>query len=160
MNLQNSFRPSLVKVLFIGESRPSNGTFFYRGDSRLARYTREAILDEHEDAPPAVFLERFRSMGCFLVDLCEEPVNWLSASERRIAREAGETKLAKKLEKLQPLAIIVVMKGIAQSVERACRKAKICVPRHVLPFPAQGHERQYVVNLHVVIKRLKAKGVL
>lgn len=31
------YRPQKVRVLLIGESAPANGTFFYRGDSSLAR---------------------------------------------------------------------------------------------------------------------------
>jgi hypothetical protein len=37
--VRDEFRPERVKEILIGESRPSNGTFFYRGDSRLAKYT-------------------------------------------------------------------------------------------------------------------------
>jgi hypothetical protein len=85
--LRAEFRPQRIKVLFIGESRPVNGTFFYLGDSRLARYTREAMGDERGSL--YTFLKRFQSLGCYLLDLCSEPVNGLAPTERRNARKHG-----------------------------------------------------------------------
>ena len=34
-NLRNHYKPDKVEVLFVGESRPQGGTFFYQGDSTL-----------------------------------------------------------------------------------------------------------------------------
>jgi hypothetical protein len=135
--LRAKFRPRRIKVLFIGESRPANGTFFYRGDSRLARYTREAMGDERGSL--STFLKRFESLGCFLLDLCSEPVNGLPPSERRNARKHGVQTLGEKLQGIEPFAIIVVMKGIGESVTQALRGAGLeRVPRYVLPFPSTG----------------------
>jgi hypothetical protein len=152
--LRMEFRPPRTKVLFIGESRPDNGTFFYRGDSRLARYTREAMGDEHDSL--SIFLERFQSLGCFLLDLCSEPVNGLPPSERRDARERGVKALGEKLKDIQPFAIIVVMKAIAESVAQALLQVNLEVPRYVLPFPAQGHEREYVSGLRDLVSQLES----
>lgn len=160
--LRERFRPSPIKVLFVGESRPANGTFFYRGDSRLARYTCEAFGPEGGlGLEMPAFLERFYSPGCFLVDLCPVPVNHLSGPERRRLRRTGEPALARILSDTRPSAIIVVMIGIAASVDRAATAAGAeRVPRYVLPFPAQGHEREYVRRLRDTIARLREEGVL
>ncbi|MEW6230545.1 MAG: hypothetical protein AB1700_21080, partial [Bacillota bacterium] len=40
---RQNYQPRDVRVLLIGESPPANGTFFYSGNSNLARYTREAF---------------------------------------------------------------------------------------------------------------------
>ena len=37
---RNDFKPSKTKILFVGESRPSGGTFFYDKNSNLYRYTK------------------------------------------------------------------------------------------------------------------------
>jgi hypothetical protein len=152
--VRDDFRPERVKVLLIGESRPSNGTFFYRGDSRLAKYTWEAIGREHRSV--FEFLRHFQSRGCFLMDLCREPVNHLPAEKRKIARMKGEQTLQQYLRDVRPLAIIVVMKGIVEHVERALKAAGLgVVPRHVVPFPAQGHEREYVAGLRSIFLEIE-----
>src|SRR4051794_2820337 len=86
--LREAFRPRRVTVVFVGESRPANGTFFYRGDSRLAKYTSQAMGVAGKT--PSIFLQAFRSAGYFLIDLCPEPVNRLRGRERRTARSMGE----------------------------------------------------------------------
>lgn len=157
--LRMGFRPRRIKVLFIGESRPVNRKFFYRGDSRLATYTREAMGDERGSL--STFLKRFQSLGCFLLDLCSEPVNGLPPSERRNARKHGVQTLGEKLQHIQPLVIIVVMKGIEESVTQALRLANLeTVPRYVLPFPAQGHEREYVSTLQDLMNTFWRDGIL
>jgi hypothetical protein len=160
--LREKFRPRCTRVLFIGESRPANGTFFYRGDSRLAKYTCEAFGPQDGPIPEmSSFLERFRALGCFLVDLCPQPVNHLARRERRRAHRDGESVLASTLSNLRPLAIVVVMTAIAQSVARATQMAGIATtPRDVLPFPAQGHEREYVSSLRAIVSRLTNERVL
>ena len=55
-------------------------------------------------------------MGCYLDDLCLEPVNKLSNAEKRTQREEGIEPLAARIEAYNPLAYIVVMKGISEYV--------------------------------------------
>jgi hypothetical protein len=63
-------------VLFVGESPPAGGAFFYRANSKLYDATREAF----ETATPALrreddVLAAFQRLGCYLDDLCLAPVN-------------------------------------------------------------------------------------
>jgi hypothetical protein len=159
--LRESFRPNPIRVLFIGESRPINGTFFYRGDSRLSMYTSMGFGYEGNPNEVPAFLQLFCSLGCFLVDLCLEPVNHLPRRERRLLRHAVEPTLASILIDVQPMAIVVVMKGITTSVAHAATMAHAdTIPRYELPFPAQSHEQEYVRRLRDVITHLQRDGVL
>ena len=90
--LRRRFQPPVVRVLFVGESPPAGGTFFYSANSILYEATKEAFL---RGVPKLVrganFLERFRAIGCYLDDLCPEPVNqWKLtnplAKKKRLAR--------------------------------------------------------------------------
>jgi hypothetical protein len=157
---RDKHRPLQTRVLFIGESRPKNGTFFYCGNSFLAQYTCEAFGPEGGPfLEMSAFLEHFRNLGCFLVDLCSEPVNHLPQTERKRARRAGEAVLADTLRKLRPRAVVVVMRAISQSVTRAVVTAQP-IRRYDLPFPAQGHQRQYVTQLREIVAVLTHDGVL
>ncbi len=163
--LREQFRPETIRVLFVGESRPANETFFYRGNSRLPYYTCRAFgpVDAPDPTEDEIlgFLVRFRDAGCYLVDLCVEPVNHLNRAERHEARRAGETGLTNAIRELQPQAIIVVMKGIMRNVRRAMEGAGLAdAPAHGLPFPAMGHEQRYVTGLRDVLHQLLERGIL
>ena len=86
--LRSAHKPEAIRLLFIGESRPAGGTFFYDGNSILQRWTAVAMSRAHavdfEDS--AAFPREFRAAGYYLDDLCLEPVNHLIPSERRRVR--------------------------------------------------------------------------
>lgn len=159
--LREEFRPDKVNVLFVGESRPVNGTFFYKGNSNLAKYTREAFSVEGGPLlDMGTFLEEFRAAGCFLVDLCSMPVNNLMPADRRMRRRESETQLANVLNALKPKAVVIVMCGIARSVNRAIRMSEQeDVRSYVLPFPAQGHQRRYVDELRSILDKHREYAV-
>lgn len=160
--IREKFRPDKVRVLFVGESRPSSGKFFYCGDSNLVNYTAEAFSERFGPFPDmSSFLARFKSLGCFLVDLVPNPVNHLPPRVRRRRRRAGEPALAATLGKTRPLVIIVVMTAIAASVQRAAVVAGAAgTPFYVLPFPAMGHQRRYVNALSALIARMIQERIL
>ena len=77
--LRLRFRPERVRVLFVGESPPVAGTFFFAADSELYRATRdafEAALPRFRNVDP--FLKAFAESGCYLVDLSLDPINQLT----------------------------------------------------------------------------------
>jgi len=82
--LRARFQPERIRILFVGESLPAGGTFFYNGDSNLVRYTCEAFAAALGTPDGArSFPSVFRDHGCYLVDLRREPVNGLSRAERQ-----------------------------------------------------------------------------
>ena len=159
--LRARFKPKQVRLLLVGESRPVGGTFFYHGDSRLFKRSRDAFETYYgPSADESAFLERFKSLGCFLIDLCDEPVNGMSPRERRERHVAGEGPLAAKFKAQKPKAVVVVIKRIADSVNLAMANAKLAVPKFILPFPSQGHDREYVSGLYEVVAKLAAMKIL
>jgi hypothetical protein len=160
-SLRQSFRPERVKVLFIGESRPRGGTFFFAGNSNLAHYTQEAFERLYGPfADTSAFLKRFSALGCYLVDLCSEPVNGFTLLERSTACRAGESTLARAITREQPRAIVVVKMSLKPFVMRAIAQAGMRHEPTMLPFPSFGHQRRYVDALARVLRKLRAKGVI
>ena len=41
--LRRRYRPETVRALFVGESPPAGGTFFYAANSNLYRFTEQAF---------------------------------------------------------------------------------------------------------------------
>ena len=81
-SLRHLHKPAQIRWLFVGESPPAGGTFFYRADSNLFRYTRQAFSAAYEIDfnNGAEFLTFFQPQGCYLIDLCEEPINHIKAN--------------------------------------------------------------------------------
>ena len=148
--LRHKFMPARVGLLFVGESPPAGGTFFYAADSGLFRATRDAFCDAIEGCERFdSFLDCFMALGCYLEDLCHEPVNHLigsadgSKSKRLEARRAGESHLARTIAQLQPLVIIVLLKAIEENVERAAAAAGFAqTERYVLTYPSRWHRHR------------------
>ena len=160
--LRRQFLPEDLRVLFVGESRPAGGTFFYAGNTHLCRYMEQAFaasLGRHF-ASLSEFREFFRSLGCYLDDLCLIPVNSLSRADRRDAHGAGIDALATRIREFEPRAIVSVMKATEPHVRRAMTKSRVRADFYSLPFPASGHQTRYVVELTSVVSALKASRVL
>lgn len=154
--------PNGVKVLFVGESPPAGGTFFYHADSNLFRYTKEAFCTAFKySGTDEAFLDFFRDLGCFLDDLCHEPVNRLNNVERRRVCKNSVAGLATRMEGYSPEFIIVLMKGIGDYVRHSLDLAHMSKINQVsLPYPSHGNQRRYIIELINVLKELRSNKVL
>lgn len=167
--LRRTYQPDRTIVLFVGESPPARGSFFYAADSELYRATRDAFLEVLPDSGKCEFLTYFASIGCYLEDLSHEPVNQLvdrrdGSWQRRLeARREGEQRLAKTLASLRPRVIIALLKGIESNVERAAKIAGCTsVERHTLTYPSRWHKHRvaYHRELTALVRDLLRGGVL
>src|SRR5665213_552585 len=153
--IRNRFRPQATRLLLVGESPPANGTFFYNADSRLYSHTitafeRAGLVPERQ----AFFLDTFRDLGCFLDDLCRSPVNNRPRPERQAARDRSVPGLSSRLREIRPRVVVCVMIAIVPAVRRALEAAGMHEKAfHSVPFPAQGHQREYVEGLAQIVSR-------
>lgn len=149
--LRDHYRPSDVRILFVGESSPAQGTHFYRANSNLHQATRAAFADAlGEDVVPAgeAFLRFFRDRGCWLVDIADGPVNRLPDAERRRAVDQGSDQLAHTIRETAPERIVAVKRDIEGPVRRAMAQAGAGdVSLLVLPFPVRQWRPTYVEGL-------------
>jgi ferredoxin-NADP reductase len=67
-SVRKRYRPQQIMTLFVGESAPHGGQFFYFGNTGLTRYMKQAMeaagLGGEDN-----FLERFKAYGWYLDDL-------------------------------------------------------------------------------------------
>lgn len=155
--LREQYRPTQLSLLFVGESAPAGKTFFYAANSGLFTYTRQAFATVFG---PGVgtgehFLRCFRSAGCYLEDLCLQPVNRLSGAPRRALHREGIAPLASRLSKWShpPHAAIVVGLSISRPVATAIVEAGWGeVPVFPLASPSMSHHVRYVPELVKVLE--------
>src|SRR3954451_24755430 len=136
-SLRRSFQPSRIQLLFIGESPPASGRFFYSGNSGLYRAMRAAFQRVDAMIRDENFLYTFRAYGCYLTDLRQEPVAHLDTPLRQAMRSNGEAVIARELTRLQPPTIAPVLRSIAGNVNNAAAQANWQGKILQLPYPGR-----------------------
>ena len=146
--LRKSFRPGLITTLFVGESAPASDRFFYSGDSSLFHAMKRAFGNQE------IFLEDFKKKGFYLDDLVLTPINKLERRERLTRRQEAVPKLAKRLVEYKPMAVVVVMRAILPTVQRAMRMAGISYEPFCVPHPAFGNWARFSNAMKEIIDSL------
>lgn len=160
--LRRYYRPDRVRILFVGESPPASGLFFYQADSGLYRSVRETFLTAFPSVRKTEFLDSFRALGCYLVDLCAQPVDNMTGDVRRCACRSGEARLARMIRSLRPEIIVTVVRSIGENVRRAREQAAWSGPHLELPYPGRWHRarlqfsRQLVPLLRETVGTIKS----
>ncbi len=156
------YRPETIRLLFVGESAPAGGTFFYFGNSGFTRYTRRSFEEGLglQFESNTAFLEAFRDSGCWLDDISLEPVNHLSRSERKALLWDQTPGFRERLAAACPDYLVVSLKSIVPFVEEALSQVSRPPKVHYLPFPGNGHQREYMDQLAEILQQAKAEGIL
>lgn len=151
--IRNNYKPHTVRILFIGESCPQGGTFFYKGDSNLYKHTKQAF----EQANIDFSLDQFKEYECWLYDVCDVPVNGLQHHERREHIILGLPRLLATVKELSPKYIIVVKKGDMREIifKNVCTHGFVDQETIFnVPFPACGRQTEYKNELSAIIKKI------
>jgi hypothetical protein len=160
--IRSRFRPTSIKVLFVGESAPQSGKFFYKGDT-LTTYTQQAFEKALEVTYGGhqQFLQCFKALGCYLEDLSHIPVNGMQKPEREAALERSVRGFLIRLRTLNPKAIVVSPKKIKKYVEMAVSSVGLNkAPTWYLPYPGYRRQGLYVDELARVLVHLRETGLL
>lgn len=141
-------------MLFIGESPPASGRFFYNRDSGLYRALRDAFHLADESIVDENFLAVFQRAGCYLIDACRRPVDRMEPAARRNACSAGEALLGRRVRTLQPEAIVTLVRSISANVERAARRASWSGTILTVPYPGRWVQHRKAF-LQLLVPHLK-----
>ena len=85
--IRKAYQPKDIRLLFVGESRPESGKFFYLG-SPMTTYTQRAfettfsLVFETADR----FLRFFQEKGCYLDDLSLYLFRGQTVRRRKVAK--------------------------------------------------------------------------
>ncbi len=136
-NVRKSYRPRHITTLFVGESAPHGGTFFYNQNSRLFREIRKAFQGTE------LFLEDFKKNGFYLDDLVLEPVNHLERPDRIALCRESVSSLAKRLSNYKPQAIVILLHSIRPMVLQAMNEAGLSYAPFCTPYPGFGNQPRF-----------------
>lgn len=156
------FRPAQVRVLFVAESARARTTSFYSMDSQLYSATKDVFNASVRDLLRAQnFLRSFQQLGCYLVNLYDQPLHAVPETEHEATRQESVERLADALREMQPTAVISVEPSIARHVDDAIdRSGWSPEVRADLPFPHRQHTAAYSSELKRVLSELRSRGVL
>ncbi len=153
---RNKYKPTEVNVLLVAESPPSSGGYFYAewaiGKDHLFRETMKALRLWPVDRPmrkgcdKRPMLEHFRSLGFFLIDTCELPVDKMPPGQRRLSTAQGAMTLPNRVKRLGPAGILIVKKTVFSPVRQALSIAGFedrILNKKSLPFPSHGNQRRF-----------------
>jgi hypothetical protein len=146
------FRPDRITTLFVGESAPASGEFFYYGNSAMVRHMQRAVeqaLGESSD-----FLKRFKAYGWYLDDLVLTPVNQLTKSQRKAKCLDAQNSLADRIAEYRPLAIVSLLLSIKNVVDAAAIRAGSNACRFAVPFPGMGQQTRFQTAMASIIPKL------
>lgn len=156
-NIRQEFQPDMIKVLFVGESPPNSGGFFYGNPGDFSPMTKhyqnvfENVFGE-TFASRKDFLGFFKSLGCYLDDICHEPVDNLPAKERKLAIVYSIDKLAKRIEDYKPEYVIAILKGIHGAVLAAVHISNHPVTVQSVPFAGMGNQKRFEAELREILR--------
>lgn len=162
-NIRERFKPNKIKVLFIGESPPASGGFFYKEDS-LCGYTQQSfakIFPEAAKMTRGEFLKFFMNKGCFLDDLCHILVNKLSKTEKMNHCKQAVPLLASRIKQYQPDVIIIMLLKIVAYVKDAIIISKLQdINYWAVPYGGYGNQNRYIEELSIILDQLVKDGII
>ena len=158
-SIRQSYRPSKVRLLLIGESPPANQGFFYV-TSAMTKYTAQAFSKAHGVSFQSddEFLSYFKDLGCFLDDLCHDPVDHLPREQREKCLQDNVIGLSQRIKEIDPEVIVIALRKIETYVRVAALKSGLKPAIFVLPFPGHGHQAKYKEQLFEIIQKYIPAG--
>jgi hypothetical protein len=150
--IRKRFLPVRITTLFVGESAPHSGDFFYCGNTAMWSHVKRAVelaFGKSDD-----FLKSFQAYGWYLDDLVLEPVNHLPKSQRIAKCLDAQNSLANRIAFYQPEAIVSLLKRIDPFVNAAAILAGSNATRYGVPFPGMGQQTRFQADMAAIIRKL------
>jgi hypothetical protein len=158
---RDKYRPSSIDVLWIAESPPAGGGYFYfevtSGRNHLFRETMKALgwwpLDfpMHAGLDKSPYLKRFQEGRHFLIDLSPTPVNKLSPTERHAELRRNIIHISEEIETLRPAKILLIKRNVFDILSPLLQSSKLTLNREFIPFPSHGWQAEYRQRIQQLI---------
>ena len=147
---RNRYLPAAPKLIFIAESPPSSGKYFYDPSGRPTEPLFQAVtrLLKFKPKTKAEGLSEFSQRGYVLVDAIYEPVNKLRPRERNARILSNYRDLIKDLRQImgaRNLPIILIKANVFRLLEDQLKRDGFKVINNglIVPFPGSGHQKEF-----------------
>lgn len=161
LDLRAKYRPAKIKLIFVLESPPTSGNFFYDPAGKVTDPLFSAMMKMigHEASSKEDGLTAFAHKGFFLVDATYRPVNHIKNQKRRnraILSDLPDLILDLKdiIESQQDkINIVLVKANICRLLEERLMAVGVNVINNktVIPFPSHGNKERFHENIRKVL---------
>lgn len=156
-NLRNKYKPIELKIIFILESPPVSGKYFYDEEGTTKEPLFSAMMKLLNNNPKNKHegLTHFADSGYFIVDATYEPVNKLKGKKRDEKILENYNNLVSDLEGLgdtKHIGLILVKANICRLFENRLLEAGFNALNDgiIIPFPSTGQQNKF----HIEIKKV------
>ena len=150
LKLRDRYKPTVLKTIFILESPPASGKYFYDETGAVTEplYTAFMRLLSYKPITKKEGLEYFAQTGHFLVDATYQPVNHLKEKDRKRVILSNYNALVEDLKSLRVVdqsKLVLVKANICRLLEgRLLRDGFNVINKGVIiPFPSSGQQRRF-----------------
>ena len=154
LNLRNKYLIEKPKLIFILESPPASGKYFYDETGKTSEPLFNELMKalDYEPVDKKDGLNFFKNKGYFLVDSTYKPVNRMKGKERDNTILADFSELIVDLEGINPAKktpIILVKVNVCKLLEsRLLSKGFIVLNKgNVVPFPSTGQQKRFQAEI-------------
>lgn len=158
LSMRNKYIPAALKTVFVLESPPASGMYFYNEDGRVGEPLFSAMMKllDLRALNKREGLELFAKTGHLLVDATYTPVNHLTDVERNaVILESVEELVAdlKKFAETSTIELILVKANVCRLLESRliARGFNVMNNGTVIPFPSTGQQTRFLREARKVL---------
>ncbi len=151
LEFRNKYVPLNLKIIFVLESPPISGKYFYDPKGSVHEPLFKAMMNLLRIDPISKEegLKTFRNTGHFLVDATYNQVNTLKGKTRNNLILAGYPSLREDLSVLCKDSnpdIILIKANICRLLERKLKSDGFKIKNNglIIPFPSTGHQNEFI----------------
>ena len=150
LNLRNKYHPSVINLIFILESPPVSGKYFYDQTGKTTEPLFNAMMKllGYSPADKKDGLEFFKEKGYLIIDATYKQVNKLKGKMRDVTILADYKNLISDLNSINPdknIPIILVKANICKILEDRLLSDGFDIINKgtAIPFPSHGQQKRF-----------------
>ncbi|MDA2922276.1 hypothetical protein MYX07_03340 [Patescibacteria group bacterium AH-259-L07] len=164
LKYRNKYKPDEIRVIFVLESPPISGNYFYNNEGEIAEPLFKAMMKliDFVSEDKETGLQEFKKRGLFLVDAIYTPINYPEKGQRWRNDQILERYpiLVKDLKNLvgnNSIPLILAKINICRLLEKKLKKDGFRVLNNgvEIPFPAHGWQNTFTERAAEVFRRTK-----
>lgn len=158
LELRNRYLPETLKIIFILESPPASGKYFYdeTGLKTEPLFSEMMKAFHYQPIDKKDGLEFFMAQGFFLVDSTYKTVDKMKDKDRETAILSDFDDLIADIESINKnkSPLVLVKANICRLLEKRLKSKGFDVLNKgaVIPFPSSGQQNRFQIEISKVLK--------
>ena len=163
LDYRNKYKPENVRVIFVLESPPKSGKYFYNNEGDVSEPLFKAMIKliNFEPKDKESGLQEFKKHGLIIVDAVYSPINYPENKPKWRDEKILEwyPMLVKDLKHLmgeKNISLLLVRANVCRLLEEKLKKDGFNVLNNgvVIPFPSTGQQNKFAEKITEVLKKI------